>query len=221
MQVPDKSPGRSRQNGNSSPSGSEATSVLNLRRLIAVLALIGPLAAACSTANSATSNQQTNYVPVDGGGVIATYTSGHRAVMPPIAGKDLAGNTLNLGDFAGKVIVLNFWASWCPPCRSEAPALEQAYTDTRDAGVQFVGIDIRENGVSDGVHFATAHHIDYPSIADQADRVALAFHGHVVPQSPPTTLVIDRSGHIAARGLGEMRYTQLVQVVRAVAAEGA
>lgn len=188
-------------------------------RAVAAVALVGTMAAACSTASSATSNQQTNYVQVDGGGVIATYASGHRALMPQIAGKDLAGNELNLAQYAGKVIVLNFWASWCPPCRSEAPALEQAYTDTRAAGVQFVGIDIRENGVSDGVHFATAHHIDYPSISDQADRVALAFRGHAVPQSPPTTLVIDRSGHIAARGLGEMRYEQLVQVVRAVAVE--
>jgi thiol-disulfide isomerase/thioredoxin len=186
---------------------------------MAAMALIFVLPAACSGAGSATSNQQTNYVPVDGGGVIATYTNGHRAAMPHVAGKDLAGHDLDLAQFAGKVIVLNFWASWCPPCRSEAPALEQAYTDTRAAGVQFVGIDIRENGLSDGVHFATAHHIDYPSIADQADRVALAFRGHVVPQTPPTTLVIDRSGHIAARGLGEMRYTALVQVVRAVAAE--
>jgi thiol-disulfide isomerase/thioredoxin len=190
------------------------------RSMVAVaVALAGTLVAACSTGGSATSNQQTNYVPVDGGGVIATYDVGHRALVPQIAGKDLAGNDFDLAQFAGKVIVLNFWASWCPPCRSEAPALEQVYTDTRSAGVQFVGIDIRENGVSDGAHFATAHKIDYPSIADQADRVALAFRGHVVPQSPPTTLVIDRSGHIAARGLGEMRYAQLVQVVRAVAGE--
>ena len=194
---------------------------LRLRHVIAAssLALIGTFAAACSAAGSATSNQQTNYVQVDGGGVIATYTSGHRALMPHIAGKDLAGHDLDLAQFAGKVIVVNFWASWCPPCRSEAPALEQAYTDTRSADVQFVGVDIRENGISDGVHFATAHKVDYPSISDQADRVALAFQGHVVPQSPPTTLVIDRSGHIAARGLGEMRYAQLVQVVRAVAVE--
>jgi thiol-disulfide isomerase/thioredoxin len=198
-----------------------AALVTRVRRVIAAaaLALFGTLAAACSTAGGATSNQQTNYVQVDGGGVIATYTSGHRTLMPHIAGKDLGGHDLDLAQFSGKVIVLNFWASWCPPCRSEAPALEQTYTDTRSAGVQFVGIDIRENGLSDGVHFAAAHNIDYPSISDQADRVALAFRGHVVPQSPPTTLVIDRSGHIAARGLGEMRYAQLVQVVRAVAAE--
>ena len=208
MPVSDKFPGRS------------VVSV-GLRRGVAAsaLALFGTLAAACSTAGGATSNQQTNYVQVDGGGVIATYTSGHRTLMPHIAGKDLAGHDLDLTQFAGKVIVLNFWASWCPPCRTEAPALEQAYTDTRSAGVQFVGIDIRENGVSDGIHFAATHKVDYPSISDQADRVALAFRGHVVPQSPPTTLVIDRSGHIAARGLGEMRYAQLVQVVRAVAAE--
>src|SRR5450432_3241329 len=193
--------------------------MLRLRRLVAAsaarsivaaaLALIGTLAAACSTEGSATSNQQTNYVQVDGGGVIATYDVGHRALVPQIAGKDLAGNDLNVAQFAGKVIVLNFWASWCPPCRSEAPALEQAYTDTRSAGVQFVGIDIRENGVSDGVHFETTHHIDYPSFSDQASRIALDFRRTGV-ETPPTTVVIDRQGRVAARGLGEMTYPQLL-----------
>ncbi len=113
---------------------------------------------------------------------------------------------------------MNFWASWCPPCRSEAPALEQVAADTRASGVQFVGVDIRENGASDGVNFVNTHHIDYPSFADQSSRIALDFRSTGV-QSPPTTIVIDRQGRIAARGLGEMTYSQLLSVVQKVAAE--
>jgi len=172
----------------------------------------------CSTSASATNDQQTNYVALNGVGVLSVYADGHRKMAPTVSGTDLNGHPLALAQFAGKVIVLNFWASWCPPCRSEAAALEQVYTDTQASGVQFVGVDIRENGVSDGVHFETTHHIDYPSFSDQASRIALDFRSTGV-ETPPTTIVIDRQGHIAARGLGEMTYTQLLSVVKSLAAQ--
>jgi len=172
----------------------------------------------CSTSASATNDQQTNYVALNGVGVMTVYATGHRKLAPTVSGTDLDGQPLTLSQFAGKVVVLNFWASWCPPCRSEAPALEQVYTDTRASGVQFVGVDIRENGVSDGVHFETTHHIDYPSFSDQASHIALDFRSTGV-ETPPTTIVIDRQGRIAARGLGEMTYTQLLTVVKQVAAQ--
>jgi thiol-disulfide isomerase/thioredoxin len=175
---------------------------------------------ACSTASGATSDQQTNYVALNGVGVLTTYAVGHRNAAPAVSGTDLDGKPLALSSYAGKVVVLNFWASWCPPCRSEAPALEQVYTDTRASGVQFVGVDIRENGASDGTNFVTTHHIDYPSFADQSSRIALEFRKTGV-ESPPTTIIIDRQGRIAARGLGEMTYSQLLSVVQQVAAQPA
>jgi thiol-disulfide isomerase/thioredoxin len=172
----------------------------------------------CSASSAATSDQQTNYVALNGAGVVTTYAIGHRKAAPQVSGTDLEGSPLTLASYAGKVVVLNFWASWCPPCRSEAPALEQVATDTRASGVQFVGVDIRENGVSDGTTFVATHHIDYPSFSDQSSRIALDFRTTGV-SSPPTTIVIDRQGRIAARGLGEMTYSQLLAVVQKVAAE--
>lgn len=189
-------------------------------RLIAApiaLALVLGLSG-CSTSASATNDQQTNYVALNGVGVLSVYADGHRKLAPSVSGTDLTGHPLTLSQFAGKVIVLNFWASWCPPCRSEAAALEQVYTDTRASGVQFVGVDIRENGGSDGVHFEATHHVDYPSFSDQASRIALDFRSTGV-ETPPTTIVIDRQGRIAARGLGEMTYTQLLSVVKSLAAQ--
>jgi len=153
-------------------------------------------ASACSASSAATSDQQTNYIALNGAGVVTTYAVGHRKVAPQVSGSDLDGKPLTLASYAGKVIVLNFWASWCPPCRSEAPALEQVATDTHASGVQFVGVDIRENGASDGVNFVTTHHIDYPSFSDQSSRIALDFRTTGV-ESPPTTIVIDRQGRIA------------------------
>jgi len=175
---------------------------------------------AATASGSGSGAQQISYP--DGLGVVTTYAIGHRKTAPTISGVDLAGKPLGLSQFAGKVIVLNFWASWCPPCRAEAPALEQVYTDAKASGVQFVGVDIAETGPNDGPTFVATHGIDYPSFRDQAARLVLAFRSTgIPPQSPPSTLVIDRSGHIAARALGEMTFAQLASVVKSVAAERA
>jgi thiol-disulfide isomerase/thioredoxin len=195
--------------------------ILRSTRMVAAAAAIAAVAAligitSCSTASGGTNDEQTNYV--DGHSVVTVYQPAHRKLAPPVTGTDLDGEPLDLVRYAGKVVVLNFWSSWCPPCRSEAPALEQVATDTHALGVQFVGVDIRELGSSDGVHFVTAHKIDYPSFADQSSRIALLFRASGV-NSPPTTLVIDRHGRIAARGLSEMSYSQLLPVVQAVAKE--
>ena len=196
-----------------------------LARSVRMIAAVGVLAMALTTtgcaasAGSATSNQNTNYV-VTGGGVITTYAIGHRKLAPQISGKDLDGKPLSTAQFKGKVIVLNFWASWCPPCRAEADALEAVSSDTTSLGVQFVGVDIRENGSSDGTNFVATHDINYPSFADPSARIALEFRGTgIPPETPPSTLVIDRTGHIAARGLGEMRVDQLKSLVQDVAKE--
>jgi peroxiredoxin len=184
-----------------------------------VLLLAGTLSA-CSTSDaSSVSDQQINYV-ASGGGVVTTYPVGHRKAVPHVSGTDLRGHPLSLSQFDGKVIVLNFWASWCPPCRAESSALEQAYRDTESLGVQFVGVDIRETGDSDGLNFVETHGVGYPSFADQSARIALQFRSTgIPPETPPSTLVIDRTGHIAARGLGPMRLDQLKSVVRQVASE--
>ena len=198
--------------------------VARLFRMIATAAVLSlPLAlAGCATSSgNAATTGDTRYV-VNGAGVVTTYAQGHRKAAPDISGTDLDGKSLSLAQFKGKVIVLNFWASWCPPCRAEAPALQAVSTDTAAMGVQFVGVDIRENGPSDGRAFVANNGIDYPSFADQSAKIALQFRSSgVVPQTPPTTLVIDRTGHIAARGLGEMRVNQLKALVEDVAKEPA
>ncbi|MGH8890500.1 MAG: TlpA family protein disulfide reductase [Acidothermaceae bacterium] len=188
---------------------------------VGVLTLAATTSGCATSAGSATSNQNTNYV-VTGGGVITTYAIGHRKAAPEVAGTDLDGKPLDLAQFKGKVIVLNFWASWCPPCRAEAPALEAVSGDTASLGVQFIGVDIRETGSSDGANFVATHDINYPSFADPSARIALEFRGTgIPPETPPSTLVIDRTGHIAARGLGEMRVDQLKSLVQDVAKESA
>jgi thiol-disulfide isomerase/thioredoxin len=203
----------------------DGKSLVPVARPFRMIAAVGVLVAAASVGACSASdangvnNQDTRYV-VNGAGVVTTYAIGHRKLAPDVTGTDLDGKPLSLAQFRGKVVVLNFWASWCPPCRAEAPALQQVSTDTKSLGVQFVGVDIRENGPSDGPNFVASHGIDYPSFADQSARIALTFRTTgIPPETPPSTLVIDRTGHIAARGLGEMRVNQLEALVSDVAKE--
>jgi thiol-disulfide isomerase/thioredoxin len=192
-------------------------------RPLKVTVLCGVLAAATACSATGASNgvtSETRYI--SGSGVVTSYEPGHRRAAPVIGGTDLDGAPLSLAQYAGKVVVLNFWASWCPPCRDEAPTLEGVYTATKASGVQFVGVDIRENGKTDGATFQQVHGVTYPSIADESGRTVLAFRSTgAVPETPPSTLIIDRQGKIAYRILGETKYSQLLSLVHGVEAESA
>jgi thiol-disulfide isomerase/thioredoxin len=109
-------------------------------------------------------------------------------------------------------VVLNVWGSWCNPCRAETPELVRAANQTRSQGVRFVGIDTRDNP-SAARAFATASKMPYPSIIDRDGRVLLGFNGIVPFSAVPSTVVIDRTGQIAARVIGRISYTTLLGVI--------
>jgi thiol-disulfide isomerase/thioredoxin len=144
---------------------------------------------------------------------------GERHVAPSIAGPTVGGGRLDLGSFAGQVVVLNFWGSWCAPCRDEASGLEGAYQATRGQGVQFVGIDERDSDSQAGI-FLRSLRIGYPSLSDRTGELLVRFRD-LPPTAIPSTLVLDRRGRIAARVIGETTYSELVPVVRSLAAERA
>lgn len=157
------------------------------------------------------------------------YISGDGAVEAiPVAkrGKPVAlsGNTLDraswsLKDVPGKVVVLNVWASWCPPCQDEAAQLEKSWQgfSTSAKPVVFMGINTRDNPAS-GASTAKRWGISFPSLNDESGVLILALQGKVT--SPPTTLVLDRQGRIAARVNGEVTATTLNGLVDDVLAEG-
>jgi peroxiredoxin len=146
------------------------------------------------------------------------YKVGSRAMAPDISGKTLAGQRLRLSSYRGSVVVINFWASWCAPCRAEAPDLAVLATRFRSRGVRFLGIDIQDDPTSADA-FLHTFQITYPSLNDPGDEIALAFRGTVPPAAIPTTLVIDRSGHIAARVVGSVSYNGLKELITQVSAE--
>jgi thiol-disulfide isomerase/thioredoxin len=145
----------------------------------------------------------------------STFRAGSRPAAPDIAGTTLTGQHLSLAAYRGSVVVINFWGSWCAPCRAEAPDLSALATHYAGHGVRFLGVDIRDDPVGADA-FTKDFNVTYPSLNDPSDNLALAFRGTVPPAAIPTTLVIDRSGRIAARILGSVSYDSLRALITAV-----
>ncbi|MEV6968095.1 TlpA disulfide reductase family protein [Hamadaea sp. NPDC051192] len=139
-----------------------------------------------------------------------------RKKAPTVTGDLLEGGRFDLSAYQGKVVVVNFWASWCAPCRAEATDLEEVWQSAKASGVQFVGINIRdEKDKAIAFHSGRA---TYPSIFDPAGKIALGF-SDVPPSAIPSTLVIDQQGRIASITRRDIRAADLREVVEAVVAE--
>jgi thiol-disulfide isomerase/thioredoxin len=130
-------------------------------------------------------------------GQSVTFQPGDRRPAPAMSGDLLDGGTYDLAAHRGEVVVVNFWASWCAPCRAEAAELEAVRAGSPGADrVSFVGVDIRDER-DKARAFVTAHRTGYPSLYDPAGKVVLGFTD-VPPNTVPATLVVDRRGRIAA-----------------------
>ena len=182
----------------------------------AVVALVAVAAAGCDGGNIAGNNPGSGGQSFVGSSYESTfYSLGHRPDAPAISGTTIGGQRLSLSTYRGETVVLNFWGSWCAPCRAEAPALAQLARKLAPDNVRFVGIDIRDQ--PDGAQaFMQTFNVDYPSLSDPADEIALEFHSTVPPAAIPTTLVIDSSGRIAARIFGASSYANLQTLISKV-----
>lgn len=177
-----------------------------MRRLIPLLLMA--LLAACSSGTAGAS----------GTGQSAFFEVGKRPAAPVVQGDALDGSgQIDLATHRGDVVVLNFWASWCGPCRAEAAELVAVADQTRADKVSFLGIDVRDDR-DKAAAFAQAHGLDYPSVFDPAGRVALGFKD-VPPNTTPATVVVDRQGRIAAVFRKALLREELAPVVQKVAAE--
>jgi thiol-disulfide isomerase/thioredoxin len=143
------------------------------------------------------------------------YPVGDRPQAPTVSGATISGQELSLARYHGDTIVLNFWGSWCAPCRAEAPALAQLARNLAPKHVKFVGVDIRDQPDSARA-FMQTFNVGYPSLNDPGDEIALEFHSTVPPAAIPTTLVIDGSGRIAARIFGASSYAELQALISKV-----
>lgn len=155
---------------------------------------------------------------VAGDGSALVIDKADRKAAPALEGETLDGGELALADLAGDVVVLNLWASWCGPCRAEAPALQEVYDESRNDGVEFVGLNSKDQEAA-AKAFEENFGITYPSLVDESGELQLAFRDSVPASSIPWTLVIDRDGLIAARVLGPTTFSELTDLVDQVASE--
>jgi thiol-disulfide isomerase/thioredoxin len=140
-----------------------------------------------------------------------------RLELPIVSGPALGSNrTISSQDYRGKVVVINVWGSWCPPCRKEAPDLQAASVETKDSA-QFIGITSKDYDPAPAEAFVRSFQITYPSIYDPNGKVLLAFAGELPPSAIPSTMIIDRQGRLAVRVLSEVSKITLVDMINDVA----
>ena len=182
---------------------------------IVLTAVLGLAACGGQIADNTPANNGNNFVAGDG--TATYYQPGHRTAAPTVSGTTLSGSKLNLSSYRGHVVVLNFWGSWCAPCRKEAPTLVVLSQEYQAKGVRFVGVDIRDQA-SAAQAFMQNFSISYPSLNDPSDQIALAFRGTVSPAAIPSTLVIDQQDRIAGRIIGTASNGSLTSILSKVTA---
>ncbi|GAB3501313.1 TlpA disulfide reductase family protein [Amycolatopsis cihanbeyliensis] len=190
-----------------------------LRTLLACLLCVAALAA-CSTGEDAVTQGGDFEFVSPGGEVDIFYEDADRQRIPELTGEDLfqPGEQISVADYAGKVVVLNIWGQWCDPCRAEAPEMQKLYEQTRDEGVQVLGLDVRETDRAAPQDFMRNRGLTYPSIYDESGRSMLALRGY--PRNAvPSTIVVDKRQRVAAVFLRALLAEDLLPVVRRLAAE--
>jgi thiol-disulfide isomerase/thioredoxin len=178
------------------------------------------LVAGCSTGTDAVAQGGTFQFVSPGGKTDIFYEPDERGTIGELSGPDLMteGKTTSLSDDDGDVVVLNVWGQWCGPCRGEADDLEDVYEATKSLGVEFLGINVRDESQTAAQDFVVSNNVSYSSIYDPPMRTLNALGG--VPTSViPTTVVLDRQHRVAAVFLRELLAEDLQPVVERVAAE--
>lgn len=188
------------------------------RTVVSVAAVAAALlAGALAVTLTQGSGKASGVTYIDGNQAQQVYAAGHRALAPEFTAPSLTGAPIRLVSYRGKIVVLNFWGSWCDPCRAEAPTLAALSERYRSQGVSFLGDDVGDNPAS-ALAFTHRVGISYPSVNDASYAIVQDF-GKVAPVNyTPTTLVIDRTGHIAGLVIGKVSYQAMTTILRAAGA---
>jgi thiol-disulfide isomerase/thioredoxin len=195
------------------------------RRAAAVAVVVSMIAALTACTSDPLAEQ---YREGDNKGFIAA--SGVRYVeipederTDPIAFEGVldTGGTVSEADYAGDVVVVNFWYAACAPCRVEAPELDEAQTALADEPVSFLGVNLYD-GAEASLSFAETYGIDYPSaLATEDGSIKLAFAGQTPLNAVPSTLVLDSEGRVAVRIIGQLEDASILETLVRETLEGA
>lgn len=135
-------------------------------------------------------------------------------LAPPFSLELVSGQPLSLEELRGKVVMVDFWSSWCPPCRQEAKDLEAAYQSFRARGVEFVGIAIWDDR-GDVQAFLEEFDVQYPNGLDDTGRIAINYGVRGIPEK----FFIDREGRLVKKFVGPMTSQDVARVLEEMLAQ--
>lgn len=182
--------------------------------------LLAAVVSGCAGGRDAVDQQAGGeYRFVAGTGESTTIPAERRGAAPEISGELLDGTRFQLTETHGSVVVLNFWGSWCAPCRAEAPELKKVSEESAAAGVRFVGVNVKDDR-QQAAAYDRNFGITYSSLYDPSGRVAIRFRDYP-PNAIPSTIVLDRRGRVAAVFLRPVLREDLLPVVQQIAREPA
>lgn len=183
-------------------------------RKVVALFFAGACIAFLSGCSASTTSDTSDSGYISGDGTTLLLSPEERGEVISLAGETLGGAQLDIANWQGNVVVVNLWASWCGPCRSEAVDLENSYLQFKDEGVEFLGLNTRD-GLAAAKAFNDRFKTSYPSIRDKDGQLTLAF-GNLGPAATPSTIILDSKGRVAARILGPTTEPELRVVITAV-----
>jgi cytochrome c biogenesis protein CcmG/thiol:disulfide interchange protein DsbE len=148
-------------------------------------------------------------------GSVAAAAQANYPQAPAFSLKDLNGKTMALEDFKGKILFLNFWATWCPPCRAEIPDFIEFYGQNKDKGLEVVGLSVDNLTPQQLLSFVQKNKMTYP-VAFATEKIIRDYEpGEFIP----TTIVIDRQGRIRHKQVGAMNKETLAGIFQKLASE--
>jgi peroxiredoxin len=154
----------------------------------------------------------TSFVPV-------TSAQDNFASAPNFRLTDLNGKTISLSDYKGKVLFLNFWATWCPPCRAEIPDFIEAYAEQKANGLEIVGISLDTKGKETVVSFVEKYRINYPVVLETRPNTEKIVNDYQPGQYIPATIIIDKLGRIRHKEVGAIDKDTLLKLFQQLNAE--
>ncbi|MGZ5011448.1 MAG: TlpA family protein disulfide reductase [Methylobacter sp.] len=133
------------------------------------------------------------------------------SALPEFNLSDLSGQPHNISEWRGRILVLNFWATWCPPCLKEIPDFIDLQKQYADKDVQFIGIALEDKEAV--AKYAATTHINYPILLGGDNGITLAHQLGNSVDTVPYTLIVDRQGQIIYRHPGELSKEQLLEII--------
>ena len=180
-------------------------------------AVAGALAGCSAGGNDGATSGTQEYEFTEPTPTATVIAEDQRAPAPAFSGELLDGAPFDSSSLAGDVAVINFWGSWCVPCRVETPEFQAVHADVADRGVQFLGIDVKDQRQL-AVAFVERVGVAYPSVFDPRGEVAMAFRGFPA-NVVPSTILLDHDGRVAAVYTGQVRGEDLRIAVERLLAE--